>query len=177
MASFIKVITLYPIDTVREKSEEFKGPVMLLSVLLACYLIAVSIGYYKVGLSEYMSGWEGKISYIEVKNEKSVQGETARTIVGVDRQYGDKKETIQYTVSSQQAVSMKKDMPVRKPFFYSETLFGSEGVSFSVALSDFLFFLMGLLIFLFALICGSSFITIIFSSVFMVRSKYAKNKK
>jgi len=177
MSSFIKVITLYPIETVREKSEEFKGPVMILSLLLALYLIAVSIGYYKIGLSEYISGWEGKISYIEARIEKSGQAEIARTVVGVERRAGDKSETIQYIMGPQQAAAMKKDMHVRKPFIYSETLFGSESVSFSVVLSDFLFFLMGLLIFLFALICGSSFLTIIFASVFMVRSKYAKNKK
>jgi len=177
MSSFIKVITLYPIETVREKNAEFKGPVMILSVLLAAYLIAVSIGYYKVGLSEFVSGWEGKISFIEASAEKTGQAETARTVIGVERKAGDKLETIRFVMGPQQAAAMKKDMPVRKPFLYSETLFGAESVSFSVILSDFLFLLMGLLIFLFALICGSSFLTIIFASVFMVRSKYAKNKK
>jgi len=176
MVSFIKVITLYPIDTVREKTAEFKSSTMILSLILGCYLVAVSAGYYKVALSEYIVGWEGKISYVEVKNEKTAQGEVANTVIGVEKS-GDKKEIVQYVMGAQQAASMKKDMPVRKPFFYSETLFDKEGASFSVVLSDFLFLIMGILIYLFALICGSSFITIIFSSVFMVRSKYAKNKK
>lgn len=171
--SFVKTVVSYPSDTIREKSSEFKGATLFLVLVLALFVVASLYGFYSLSLKHHVTTWSGKIAYVDLKPSKVV-GEAASNVIGVERQTGDTVEVVEYSVSPLTASALKKDMKVRKPFFYTDMLFGDDGVSFSMLSADALFFIVGLLLLAFVIVCGSSFITIIFASIFMVRPKYAK---
>ncbi|HOT74978.1 MAG TPA: hypothetical protein PK467_04275, partial [Candidatus Wallbacteria bacterium] len=89
---------------------------------------------------------------------------------------GAAKELVLYEMPQQKInlLQIGKGGKVRKPMLYTDVLFGEEKASLSSTVSDFMFFIFGVLLLCFALVSGGSFIAIIFASVFMIKSKYAK---
>ncbi len=174
ISSFIKVIAYYPLDTFREKKPDFPGAATALGIFLICFYLAIFAFYYKIGLGGYLMPWSGSVERIEYRSPAaSNMPDVSLLHVLKD---GAAKELVLYEVTAQKINSLKieKGVKVRKPAFYTEVLFGDEGISFSYLVSDFMFFIFGVLLFIFAAVSGGSFITIIFASVFMMKSKYAK---
>ncbi len=174
VSSFIKVITHYPADIYREKKAGFPIAAKILAFLLICFYASIFIFYYNAGLSGYIMPWSGTVERIEYKSP-SVSNVPDLNIVHVLKDGASKQvEIFQLTERKMTELKIAKGIKVRKPFFYTEALFGDESISFSNLLSDFMFFIFGVLLFVFAAVTGGSFITIIYSSVFMTKSKYAK---
>lgn len=174
VSSFIKVIAYYPFDTMREKKPDFPGAAKALGVMLACFYLALFVFYYRIGLSGYIVPWSGVVDRIEYRSPAAANMPDV-SLLHVLKD-GAAKELVLYEASQQKisALRIDKGTKVRKPAFYTEVLFGDESVSFSFMLSDLMFFIFGLLLFAFAAVSGGSFISIIFTSVFMMKSKYAK---
>ncbi len=174
VSSFFKVITFYPLDTLRDKKPDFPLTAKILSVLLICFYLALFIFYYKIGLSNYIIPWSGTVERIEYKSP-ATSNMPDISVVQVLRDGNEKKlELYQMTQKKINELGIVKGVKVRKPFLYTETLFGTETISYSYMLSDFLFFIFGMALFVFAAITGGSFLTIIYASVFMTKSKYIK---
>ena len=174
ISSFIKVITHYPADIYREKRADFPIAAKTFAVLLICFYVSIFIFYYNVGLSGYIMPWSGTVERIEYKSP-SVSNMPDLSVIHVLKDVSSKQiELFQLTQKRIAELKIAKGIKVRKPFFYTEALFGDESISLSDMLSDFMFFIFGVLLFIFAAITGGSFITIIYSSVFMMKSKYAK---
>lgn len=171
--SFLKTVVNYPLDTIREKRADFQGACAILGVLLAVFVISALTGFYQLSLRHHVTTWTGTILSIEARPSK-IAGEAGSNIVTIDRMVGDTREVFEFTVPPATAANLKKGMPARKMFFYTEVVFGDEGISFSTLSADILFLIIGLFLLAFVIVCGSSFITIIFASIFMVKSKYPK---
>jgi hypothetical protein len=147
---------------------------MALGIFLMCFYLAIFAFYYKIGLGGYLMPWSGAVERIEYK-APAASNMPDVSILHVLKD-GAAKELALYEVTAQKinALKIEKGVKVRKPAFYTEVLFGNEGISFSYLLSDFMFFVFGVFLFIFAAVSGGSFITIIFASVFMMKSKYPK---
>jgi len=174
VSSVIKVVVCYPGDVVREKKKDFPGAANALIALLACFYIAVFIFYFNFGLSGYLLPWSGVVDRIEYK-APAVANMPDVSVVHVLKD-GAAKELVLYEMPQQKInlLQINKGSKVRKPMLYTDVLFGEEKALFSSTVSDFMFFIFGVLLLGFALVSGGSFIAIIFASVFMIKSKYAK---
>jgi len=174
ISSFIKVITHYPADIYREKKADFPVAAKTFAVVLICFYASIFIFYYNVGLSGYIMPWSGTVERIEYKSP-SVSNVPDLSVIHVLKDGAAKQiELFQLTQKEIIELKIEKGIKVRKPVFYTDVLFGGESISFSDMLSDFMFFIFGVLLFIFAAVTGGSFITIIYASVFMMKSKYAK---
>lgn len=174
ISSFIKVITHYPAGIYREKKADFPLASKAFALLLICFYASIFIFYYNAGLSGYIMPWAGTVERIEYKSP-SVSNVPDLSVIHVLKDGAVKQmELFQLTQKKIIELKIEKGLKVRKPVFYTEALFGDESLSFSNLLSDFMFFILGVLLFIFAAVTGGSFITIIYASVFMMKSKYAK---
>ncbi|MEZ7890982.1 MAG: hypothetical protein QMC67_04465 [Candidatus Wallbacteria bacterium] len=165
--SFLRVLSTYPIDTIRGNFEKYKGASIFLGVILFVYVLMTLGVYYKIGLSENLSSWSGKVT--EVTPIQSINTSVQYCNVKVDVS-GQTRELMMPLGTA----GLKRDAEIKKPFFYTEVLVGSAGISFSYLLRDIIFFCFGILLTAFALITGSGCLTILFSSIFMVNGKKSK---
>ena len=165
--SFLKVLSTYPIDTVKGNFEKFKGASIFLSLILLTYLIMTLGVYYKIGLSENLSAWSGKVTDI-----------TPLQLSINNQQYCDVKIDVSGEVQIYQlplnTAGLKKDAEIQKPFFYTEILIGNDTISWSYLFRDIIFFGFGIILTILALLTGSGCLTILFASIFMVNNKKVK---
>jgi len=175
VAGFIKTIAAYPFETLKVKNDEFAKAKKILGFILLVFYLLVFLGYYRFSLSGYLIPWSGTVTRIESQAPKATANAPDASIVRVERG-ADTSDVVLYELSQKRMLEYKieKGAPVRKPMFYTDTLFGTETVSYSDMFGDFMFFIFGLFLLAFALATGGSFITIIFASVFMVKPKYPK---
>ena len=168
LKSFVSVLSTYPIDTVRENFEKFKGASVVLGVILVIYLLMTFGVYYKIGLSENLSSWTGKVSEI-APLQASINAPAQYCDVRIDVS-GEMKNYVMPVNTP----GLKKDAVIKKPFFYTEVVVGDAGISWSYLFRDIVFFCFGMFLAAFALVTGSGCLTILFASIFMVNGKKAK---
>lgn len=172
ISSFFKVVMRYPYDTICEKSPKYPISSKFLIILLLIFYLSFFIFYYKLALKNYIFSWTGTVERIEYQSSTPNMPN-----FGIIRILKDNSnEPILYELLENKISSKKieKGSKVYKPAFYTEMLFNNDQISYSLMFSDFMFFLFGLLLFVFGLVVGGAFITIIFASLFFVTSKHSK---
>lgn len=136
-----------------------------MGLLLVVYTIAILFFFWRLAWQPFFIPWEGALDRKETRITPTGNTSPLETFL-FKVKHGD--GTIsEHAVPRQVYLDISEGERVRKPFAYSRVLGVNQGRVANRQLQDLLYQFMGMLLFLFAQICGNSFIAVIYVSLFL----------
>jgi hypothetical protein len=169
----ISGVIFYPFKAFNEKFQEHKVGTSVMSLLLVAFSLVLIVTFWRSSWSPFIVPWEGTVVNKEIRSSTAGPNQISNYVLKVER---GEKETSDHIVGKQTYIDTTVNDKVHKPMFYQRVLRENESRSASHQLQAILFSFVGLLLFLFGLICGNSFIAIIFVSLFLHEPKKHKNR-
>lgn len=162
---FLAAVLGYPLRALRDHFPVRPVGTVILGTLLVVYTLALVFFFWRLAWEPFLLPWEGTLDRKETRITPTGNSTPLETFLfKVKNEAGSISE---HAVPRQVYLDISEGERLRKPFAYSQILGINQGRTANRQLQDLLYQFMGLLLFLFAKICGNSFIAVIYVSLFL----------
>lgn len=167
-------ILFYPRKAWKEHFPHRPANTAVMALLIALFTLGALSLFFRHVWSPVVLPWEGTVRAMDMRRTRSGDADLPSYILLVERPDGRKTE---HDVPAAFYAAVKMNDTVVKPFLYSRVMRGGAGREPAIQLRDLFILAVSILLFLLTACGGSSFIAVLYVSLFLHDPRRNKKKR